>query len=226
MKNILKDWNLFEKLWLFTFVTIIIGTGIIFKDTAMGMTASLTGVLCVVLVAKGKISNYFFGVINTVLYAYISYKTNLYGEAMLNAFFYLPIQFIGFYLWKKNMNSDDGANTVKAKTLTVQGWIYTLMTVAFVSLAYGFFLHAIGSQQAGLDAVAVVLSMTAQLLMLKRFAEQWLLWIAVNVLTIILWLNVFIHSGNSVTVLVMWCSYLTNSIYGYVKWKKLARESE
>lgn len=224
MKNLFKDWNLFEKIWLVTFVAIILATGFIFKDTWMGITSSLTGVLCVVLVAKGKISNYFFGVINTALYAYISYKTNLYGEAMLNAFFYLPIQFIGFYLWKKNMDSNDGVHTVKAKSLTGKGWLYTILTVAIVSVAYGIFLHEIGSQQAGLDAVAVVLSMTAQLLMLKRFAEQWLLWIVVNVLTIALWLNVFIHSGNSVTVLVMWCSYLTNSIYGYVKWRKLAKE--
>ena len=224
MKNLFTDWNLFEKLWLFTFVATIIATGIIFKDTAIGMTASLTGVLCVVLVAKGKISNYFFGVINTVLYAYISYKTNLYGEAMLNAFFYLPIQFIGFYLWKKNMNSDDGANTVKAKTLTGRGWLYTALTVVIVGIAYGFFLYEIGSQQAGLDAFAVVLSITAQLLMLKRYAEQWLLWITVNVLTIILWLNVFIHSGNSITVLVMQMAFFANSVYGYLKWRKMARE--
>lgn len=224
MKNILKGWSLFELIWLVVFTGTILTTGIIFKDTAVGMTASLTGVICVVLVAKGKISNYVFGVINTALYAYISHQSQLYGEFMLNAFFYLPIQFIGFYLWSKNKANDGIETVVKAKKLDLKGWIYTLLTVVIVGILYGFFLNEIGSQQAGVDAFAVVLSITAQLLMLKRFAEQWLLWILVNILSIILWLNVFIHSGNSVTILVMWVAYLLNSVYGYIKWSKLAKK--
>ena len=68
----------------------------------VGLISSLSGMLCVVLVAKGKIGNYYFGIIQTILYAYISYTYSLYGEAMLNAIFYLPLQFVGVYLWKKN----------------------------------------------------------------------------------------------------------------------------
>jgi nicotinamide mononucleotide transporter len=224
MKNILKGWTLFEKLWLLIFAGIILATGFIFKDTWMGVTASLTGVLCVVLVAKGKISNFFFGAINTALYAYISYKTGLYGETMLNALFYFPLQFIGFYMWSKNMKKDELGTTVKAKRLSRNGWLTLLPTVLIVGALYAVFLQAINSQQAGLDAFAVILSITAQLLMLKRFAEQWLLWILVNILTIVLWLNVFLQDGNSVTILVMWCAYLVNSVYGYFTWVKLSKE--
>ena len=227
MKNILKGWSTFEITWLVVFVSIILYTGIAFNDTWIGMTASLTGVICVVLVSQGKISNYFFGVINTALYAYISFKTGLFGESMLNAFFYLPIQFIGFYLWSKNMNKDKlGVSTVWVKKLDKMGWLYVVLTVVAVGISYGFFLDAIGSKQAGLDGFAVVLSITAQLLMLKRYAEQWLLWIVVNVLTIALWLNVFMHDGNSVTILVMWIAYLFNSVYGLIKWNKLAKKQE
>lgn len=224
MKNILKGWSLFEMIWLVLFTAIIVITGIVFDDTAVGMTASITGVLCVILVAKGKLSNYFFGVINTALYAYISHQSQLYGEFMLNAFFYLPIQFIGFYLWNKNKTKNGIETVVEAKTLSKKGWGYVALTVAIVGALYGVFLNQIGSQQAGVDAFAVVLSITAQLLMLKRFAEQWLLWIVVNILSIVLWLNVFLQDGNSVTILVMWCAYLVNSVYGYIKWKKLAEK--
>lgn len=224
--GIFNGWSLFEKLWLVIFTAIIIATGIMFDDTVMGMTASITGVLCVILVAKGKISNYFFGVINTVLYAYISYNSHLFGETMLNTFFYLPIQFIGFYMWKNNQVKTEIETVVKANKLTKKGWINLAGLTAVVGVLYAIFLHLIGSQQAGVDAFAVIISITAQLLMLKRYAEQWLLWIVVNILSIILWLNVFIHSGNSVTILVMWIAYLINAVYGYVKWIKLAKEQE
>lgn len=40
----------------------------------VGSIAGIAGVLCVVLVAKGSIWNYLFGIVNVSMYAYISYK--------------------------------------------------------------------------------------------------------------------------------------------------------
>jgi nicotinamide mononucleotide transporter len=42
----------------------------------IGSVAGITGVLCVVLVAKGSIWNYAFGLVNVSLYAWISYKAD------------------------------------------------------------------------------------------------------------------------------------------------------
>lgn len=67
----------------------------------IGSLAGITGVLCVVLVAKGSIWNYAFGLVNVSLYAWISYKAALYGDAGLNALYYLPMQFIGWWQWRK-----------------------------------------------------------------------------------------------------------------------------
>ena len=67
----------------------------------VGSVASIAGVLCVVLVAKGSIWNYLFGIVNVSLYAYISYKASLYGDAALNALYYVPMQFVGFWQWRK-----------------------------------------------------------------------------------------------------------------------------
>ncbi|MEF9931948.1 MAG: nicotinamide riboside transporter PnuC, partial [Bacteroidales bacterium] len=50
----------------------------------LGSIASITGVVCVVLVAKRSMSNYLFGIINVSLYAYISYESSLYGDFLLN----------------------------------------------------------------------------------------------------------------------------------------------
>ena len=55
----------------------IIYSGLSGVIDAVGSIASIAGVLCVVLVAKGSIWNYLFGVINVSMYAYISYKASL-----------------------------------------------------------------------------------------------------------------------------------------------------
>lgn len=67
----------------------------------VGSVAGIAGVLCVVLVAKGSIWNYLFGIINVSMYAYISYKAALYGDAALNALYYVPMQFIGWWQWRR-----------------------------------------------------------------------------------------------------------------------------
>lgn len=224
----LKGWTNFEKVWLTTFTAINFYLFFALGDSLLGLTASITGMICVVLVAKGKIANYYFGIVQTAIYAYISYSYGLYGEGMLNAFFYLPIQFIGIYLWNKNKTSNTNATgDVLVKKLTPKGWITVIAVSVVASIAYAEVLHMIGGQQVRIDSVAVVLSIVAQVLMLKRYAEQWALWIVVNMLSIALWIITLMKTGgNDWSMLVMWTAFLFNSAYGYYNWIKMSKKQE
>ncbi|MGE5703802.1 MAG: nicotinamide riboside transporter PnuC [Clostridia bacterium] len=219
-----REWTRFEKGWLLLFALINVYLFFAMEDSLLGLISSLTGMMCVVLVAKGKIANYYFGIVQTATYAYISYTYSLYGEAMLNALFYLPVQFVGIYMWSKNRTPQSiKGEDVKIKRLTVLGWVYVIGIAVIGSLLYAQLLHAIGGQAVRLDSAAVVLSILAQILMLKRFAEQWALWIAVNVLSISLWVVTLItQGGNDINMVVMWSAFLLNSIYGYYNWTKLS----
>ena len=96
----------------------------------LGSVAGITGVLCVVLVAKGSIWNYIFGLVNVSLYAYISYKAALYGDAALNALYYVPMQFVGWWQWRKRgaavseAEADGNGVQVKARRFT---WLQRAM---------------------------------------------------------------------------------------------------
>lgn len=219
----MKDWTRFEMGWLAIFTMINLYLFFAWEDSLIGLISSISGMLSVVLVAKGKISNYYFGIVQTATYAYIAYGYGLYGEAMLNGLFYFPIQFIGIYLWSKNKTKHGvKGEDVTVKSLTKSGWVTTVVTVTIFTIAYGFFLKYLGGNNVWTDSGTNVLSVTAQILMLKRFAEQWLLWIAVNVLSIFLWLSALIsQGGNDFSMLVMWSAFLVNSIYGYINWRKL-----
>ncbi len=224
-KEFSQDWTMFEKIWLGAFTLINLYLFFAWDDTLVGLISSLSGMLCVVLVAKGKISNYFWGIIQVGTYAYISYGYQLYGEAMLNAFFYLPIQFVGIYLWNKNKAKESTiGEEIRVKKLTLKGWIMLIVVSAVSSLVYAQILSSIGSQQVRLDSAAVVLSIVAQILMLLRYAEQWFMWIVVDVLTIVLWVITLVTTGgNDYTILVMWSAFLVNAVYGYINWLKMSR---
>lgn len=228
MKKFFSEWTIFEKIWLITFTVINIWLFFAWDDTTLGLISSMTGMLCVILVAKGKISNFFFGMVQTSTYAYISYTYGLYGEAMLNGLFYFPMQFIGLYMWNKNkalqkVKDED----IVIKRLTKKGWGILMLSVVVGAFIYMELLFYLNAQQVRIDSFAVVMSVAAQILMTLRYAEQWIMWVLVNVLSIVLWIVTLAQSGgNDYTMLVMWTAFLVNSIYGWYNWEKLAKQSQ
>lgn len=189
----------------------------------IGSIAAITGVICVVMVAKGNILNYVFGIINVSLYAWISYKAALYGDAVLNAFYYLPMQFIGWFSWMKRRESNDSV-TVKTKQMDIlQRLLLFFISVAFV-VAGGFVLKYFNDPQPFKDSATTVLSVIAMFLMVKTFMEQWILWAVVNVISIVMWIFAFIRGDmHSMLMVIMWVFYLINSLNGWYTWYQLSR---
>lgn len=229
MKNLLKDWTLFEKIWLALFTVITIGLSIYFEDTMVAAVASLTGMISVVLVAKGKISNYYFGIINIALYSWISYQHEVFGELMLNLAFFLPMNIIGLVLWtkrnkKKQVEETKEGFDVQVAVLTKKTKVIWAALAVVTIIPYAYLLQEIGGRIPLLDSITTVLQVIAMVWMVQRFKEQWSLWIVVNVLNIILWVYAFATSGDDVAILVMWVAYLFNSVYGYWKWNKAQKQ--
>lgn len=212
----------------------VIATNIIYSVLSgdidlVGSLAAVAGVLCVVLVAKGSIWNYLFGLVNVSMYAYISYKAGLYGDAALNALYYLPMQFIGWWQWRKrgaavseSQGSNDGVQ-VKARRLNLlQRILLTTGCMAAVILV-GYVLRYFGDPQPFKDSTTTVLSIVAQALMALAFMEQWVLWIITNVVSVAMWC-VCVSRGepHAVVMVIMWAFYLLNSINGLRVWLRLS----
>ena len=216
LKIELSGWRFWEAAWLMFATVAILAISLILGDTPLGILASLTGTWCVVLTGKGKASNFVFGIVNVLLYAYISFEAALYGEVMLNLLYYLPCSVIGLVLWSRH--TDDASGEVAKHRMPVRWmWIGGALTVAAV-VAYGFALRAMGDALPFLDSTTTVLSVVAQILCLKRFAEQWILWIVINSASIAMWGIRFVTADDHVAVLLMWCVYLVNAVIMYVKW--------
>lgn len=116
VKDFFKGWSKFELCWLVLSTVIMIVLSIIWGDNTLALISGITGILGVVLAAKGKVSTYFFATINVAIYAYLTFNNHLYGEFMLNAFYYIPMNFIGFYLWSRH--KDEKSGEVEGKALT------------------------------------------------------------------------------------------------------------
>ena len=196
----------------------------------LGSMAAITGVLCVVLVAKGSIWNYLFGLVNVSLYAYISYKASLYGDAALNALYYLPMQFIGWWQWRRRgaamsaAEAGDSGVQVKARRFTWKQRTILFLGCAVAVVAVGFLLKHVGDPQPFKDSTTTVLSIVAQMLMALAFMEQWALWIITNIVSVVMWcVCVSRGEAHAGVMVIMWVFYLLNSINGLRVWMKLSK---
>lgn len=191
--------------------------------------AGIAGVLCVVLVAKGSIWNYLFGLVNVSMYAYISYKASLYGDAGLNALYYVPMQFIGWWQWRKRGAAVSEAEAgSKGVQVNARRFTWKQRAVLFVGcsaavVAGACALEYFGDPQPLKDSTTTVLSIVAQALMALAYMEQWILWIITNIVSVVMWCVCVARGEEHAAVMViMWVFYLLNSINGLRVWLKLS----
>lgn len=215
-QEFLSDWKPFEVVWLFAFIAAQIITYVYYPDSVLGMVAGISGIICNVFISKGKISNYFFGLIFAYSYFYVAWGANYLGEMNTTLYVYIPAQFIGYFLWRQNMQQAGNSDAVIAKSLSPKGWVAMLAFIAIGTLLFVQALQAAGGSSTGLDGLTTIIVVTAQTLMLLRYREQWLLWIVLNVLSIMLW-------AENPSMYIMYSAYLLNSVYGYYNWTKLQK---
>ena len=140
---------------------------------------------------------------------------------MLNAGYYLPMGVVGWFAWKKHMDDDTGEVVKKRLNLKKGLLIYAATGLAIV--VYGLILAALGGSLPYVDSMSTVVSVVAQILSIGRLMEQWVLWIAVDVVTVVMWAVDFAHGGETVATLAMWSVYLVNAVIMFYRWNKESR---
>lgn len=213
-----KHWTRIDFLWLFLATVPMMFVGIVMGDSWISLISSLTGVLYVILCAKGKLVAYGFGVVNCCLYAYLSYTVGLYGETLLNLFYYIPLQAVGFLSWRKEMDVEKGE--VIPRMFQWRGRICLVLCITIATLCLGYLLQYFKGATPYADAFTTVASIVAMTLTASRYMEQWPLWFAINALSVYLWVHRYLAGAEHIATLLMWVVFLLCAIYGYVKWRQ------
>ena len=223
LKNELTGWKAFDIAWLAIATAVILGLSLYWKDNWISLIAALTGVWCVILTGKGKRSSFLIGIVNVLFYAWIAWQAKYYGEVMLNVLYYFPAGFVGFFAWKKHMNEETGEVSKTHLSVKNSAFVYVLTGAGIV--IYGYILKYLGGNMPYVDSMSTVISVVAQILSIKRLAEQWVLWIVVDIVTVIMWAVHFAQGGETVATLAMWSVYLINAVIMFARWYKEAKKA-
>ena len=71
-----------------------------------------------------------------------------------------------------------------------------------------------------IDSVTTIFSIFGQILTVKRCIEQWIMWIIVNLASLIMWIELVMQGSKSISTIIMWVVYLIMGIYFLIEWKK------
>lgn len=214
-----RGWRATEIAWLAFSVSSILALSIHWGDTALGMTAAVTGMMYTVLAGKGKPACFIFGLVNAPLYAYIAFRAGYYGDFSLNIY-YFAMMVPGLAAWLRNQSADADAGIVRTR-LTARG----RLQLAAACLAGMFLLwptlHLFGGNRPFCDSVTNVLSIAAMILTVRRAIEEWILWIIVDAVEVFMWWRAWNAGEGAVSVLLMWLLFLANGIYLLSLWMRV-----
>ncbi len=202
---------------------------------------TLAGLLCIWLASQEKIINYLFGLINVTLFAVIFFQIQLYASLLLQLFFFVA-NIYGWYAWSRQTSDNEAQLKIRWLPLPKAiGWAVAcvvaigLMTL-YIDPVFAFLTRiAVNIMQAlGLnvvmpqlqpdafpfwDSCMMVLSIAAMVLMTRKYVENWLLWVIINVISV----SIFARQG----VYAMSLEYLLLTfiaLNGSWLWIKSARE--
>ena len=127
------------------------------------------------------------------------------------------MMFAGIIFWRKKL--DDQGCAIK-KRLSLKGRVITLFAGMMMIALYAYFLNMLGDRQPLVDSATTILSVLAMILTVKRCVEQWLMWILVNAISVVMWLRVYLENGNSAATLLWWLIMLITGIIFFIQWSK------
>lgn len=186
----------------------------------------LSGALCVYLVTRENIWNWPLGVVTAAFYIVVFARKGLYSDTGLQVV-YLVLSFYGWWHWLHGERKarHDGQREMKAESskqallvTQVPAREFTLLTAIGIGgwlVLYGITSRIPGVTAPALDSALTSTSLVAQYMMTRKYVENWILWIAVDVLYI--WLYYTRHLGLTA---VLYTVYLALAILGYIQWKR------
>ena len=186
--------------------------------TIVNFISAVCGIICIFFCAKANVSNFIFGLVNTVVYAIYLLYYKIYGTFCLEVLFYLPMNVASWINWARHRDKKMPEKTM-AKQLTMKQRILSIVVVAVTTLITYEILLSVGGTVALLDALTVAIGLVATVLELYRFAEQYVWWIITDIIAVAMYIVHF-----DTVYLTKKSIYLIMAIIGLRNWIKLNKE--
>ena len=177
--------------------------------------ALLSGIVYVILAAREKIACWIFGIISCSAIAWDDFTTfKLYADGILQVI-YILMGAWGLWQWSKGDEDDDlpiqrrpwKEHVVAILIVAALSWPISYTLATYTEAAYGYW-----------DTATTILSLYATWLLIRKAVENWLYWIAIDAMYVVL----FYQTGGKL-VSLLYLIFLVVATYGFFEWQRRFR---
>ena len=220
--NELKTLRRTTKLMMSTMLIVTIIGFILGRDYSLhswiGLLTGITVVINLILVDQGRLTNYSWGIIACAAWLTTAITNRLIGDIASQSF-YLIMQFVGITAWHRKMAAQPDASELTGRKLSkLAGCAWFALAV----LVYAIVLHfskQLNGNQIYLDATLLPLGIVGSVLMVNGYRSQWVAWITLDVINVIIWFNQLKgFSPAAASMLALQLVMLANALYGAYLW--------
>lgn len=188
------------------------------------LLAVVTGIISVWYAARTHLLTWPTGMVNAIFLFVFFFQLQLYADMLLQIYFFVVCAY-GWWKWKDHSQRNDDRQITWMRRNTQLLWLggLTAATLLFgwCVMHLNLWLPDLFKEPAAYpfaDGAIAMMSVAAQLLMARKKTESWLLWIAIDLLAIVIYAlkGAYVLSGEYVLFLCL-------AAYGFIKWKKAAQ---
>jgi nicotinamide mononucleotide transporter len=192
-------------------------------SAAQGMSvwealAAVLAIAYLVLAVRERLLCWYCAFVSTAIYTAIFWDVNLFMDSALNVY-YMAMAVFGWHQWKYGGVSEANDNVesagVPVTSLSSSQHVMMIVSITALSLISGYLLGEY-SQAAWpyVDSFTTWGSVIATYLVARKYLENWLYWIVIDIVSIPL----YVDRGLNLTAL-LFGAYVIIAIVGYFSWR-------
>jgi nicotinamide mononucleotide transporter len=174
--------------------------------------AALFGLANILLIVRRSVWNFPAALIMVTLTGVVLWEAKLYSDAGLQVFFFI-VNILGWVLWARNRGA---AGEIMVDRLGAAGQVVWIALAMAATYGWGLFM-ALNTDATNpwWDASVAMLSIAAQILMTRRYINNWHWWIVVNILSIGLYWHkqLYVFTG-------LYVIFLGMAVWGLIEWRR------
>ena len=181
---------------------------------------TIVGVIYLILEYRASIYLWIAGIIMPAIYIFVYFNAGLYADFGINIY-YLLIAVYGWIMWRCGKKDESSGKEIELPITNMPLRLYPLLTLVFIIawLGIAFILaNYTNSDVVWLDSFTTALSIIGMWMLAHKYVEQWIAWIAVDVVSAGLYIYKDLHFTAG-----LYTFYAIIAIFGYLKWKRLMK---
>lgn len=158
------------------------------------------------------------GIVLPAIYIFIYFDAGIYANLAINIYYLLAAMY-GWYYWlyggKRQINSNNEVLAISFMPERFYFPVILVFIVTFLAIVW-LLMYFTDSSVPWIDGFTTALSIIGMWMLARKYIEQWWLWVLVNTVSCVLYINKELYS----TFLLFAVSAVV-SLSGYFKWRRM-----